>query len=120
MYGLNNEQGKLLPFSPFGMRHVSRSPMQLISPGSNGEDVKEMYYYLDSTPTHSYMKFLYKYPQATFPYDQLLEENRNRSREVGEFELMDTDVFDEDRYWDVFVEVSVWSAPGFHESSICV
>ncbi|WVQ99883.1 hypothetical protein IAU59_007026 [Kwoniella sp. CBS 9459] len=72
--------------------------------GNHGEDVKEVYYYLDSTPTHSYMKYLYKYPQATFPYEQLKEESRNRSREVNEFELMDTDVFDEDRYWDVFVE----------------
>ena len=68
--------------------------------------MKEIYYYLDSTPTHSYMKYLYKYPQAEFPYEQLKEESRNRSREVNEFELMDTDVFDEDRYWDVFVEVS--------------
>ncbi|WWD18946.1 hypothetical protein CI109_103402 [Kwoniella shandongensis] len=72
--------------------------------GNHGEDVKELYYYLDSTPTHSYMKYLYKYPQAEFPYEQLKEESRNRSREVAEFELMDTDVFDEDRYWDVFVE----------------
>jgi hypothetical protein len=64
-----------------------------------------VYYYLDSTPTHSYMKYLYKYPQAEFPYEQLKDESRNRSREVNEFELMDTDVFDEDRYWDVFVEV---------------
>ncbi|WVO15911.1 hypothetical protein L204_103576 [Cryptococcus depauperatus] len=74
------------------------------SQGNHGEDVKELYYYLDSTPTHSYMKYLYKYPQAEFPYEQLKEENRNRSKEVTEFELMDTDVFDEDRYWDVYVE----------------
>lgn len=74
--------------------------------GNHGEDVKEVYYYLDSTPTHSYMKYLYKYPQTEFPYQQLKEENQNRSREVGEFELMDTDLFDEDRYWDVYVEVS--------------
>ncbi|ODN78976.1 hypothetical protein L202_04489 [Cryptococcus amylolentus CBS 6039] len=72
--------------------------------GNHGEDVKEIYYYLDSTPTHSYMKYLYKYPQAEFPYEQLKEENANRSKEVSEFELMDTDVFDEDRYWDVYVE----------------
>jgi hypothetical protein len=65
-----------------------------------------MYWYLDSTPTHSYMKFLYKYPQSAFPYEQIKEENQNRSRDVTEFELMDTDVFDEDRYWDIFVEVS--------------
>lgn len=75
--------------------------------GNHGEDVKEVYYYLDSTPTHSYMKYLYKYPQAAFPYQQLKDENQNRSREVGEFELMDTDLFDENRYWDVYVEVSL-------------
>jgi hypothetical protein len=74
------------------------------SQGNHGEDVKELYYYLDSTPTHSYMKYLYKYPQSPFPYEQLRQESANRSREVNEFELMDTDVFDEDRYWDVFVE----------------
>lgn len=72
--------------------------------GNHGEDVKELYYYLDSTPTHSYMKFLYKYPQAAYPYEQLIEENQHRSREVSEFEIMDSDVFDGDRYWDVFVE----------------
>jgi hypothetical protein len=74
------------------------------SEGNHGEDVKEIYYYLDSTPTHSYMKYLYKYPQAEFPYERLLDENRSRSKEVGEFELMDTGVFDEDRYFDVRVE----------------
>ncbi|GHJ89324.1 hypothetical protein NliqN6_5726 [Naganishia liquefaciens] len=72
--------------------------------GNHGEDVKEIYYYLDSTPTHSYMKFLYKYPQMAYPYEQLLEENAQRSREVPEYELMDTEAFDEDRYWDIFVE----------------
>ena len=76
------------------------------SQGNHGEDVKELYYYLDSTPTHSYMKYLYKYPQGKYPYQQLIEESQNRSREVAEFELMDTDLFDEDRYWDIFVEVS--------------
>jgi hypothetical protein len=75
--------------------------------GNHGEDVKEIYYYLDSTPTHSYMKFLYKYPQMAYPYEQLLEENAQRSREVPEYELMDTEAFDEDRYWDIFVEVSL-------------
>ncbi|KAG8785143.1 hypothetical protein FRC20_001870 [Serendipita sp. 405] len=74
--------------------------------GNHGEDVKELYYYLDSTPTHSYMKYLYKYPQRPFPYDQLVRENANRSRDVNEYELLDTDSFDEDRYWDVFVEYS--------------
>ncbi len=74
------------------------------SEGNHGEDVKEIYYYLDSTPTHSYMKFLYKYPQGEFPYEQLINENRNRSKLEREFELIDTGVFDEDRYFDVFVE----------------
>ncbi|HXG94455.1 MAG TPA: glucosidase [Blastocatellia bacterium] len=74
------------------------------SEGNHGEDVKEYYFYLDSTPTHSYMKFLYKYPQAEFPYARLIEENRRRSKRELEFELMDTGVFDENRYFDVFVE----------------
>ncbi|MEW6320365.1 MAG: glucosidase [Acidobacteriota bacterium] len=72
--------------------------------GNHGEDVKEQYFYLDCTPTHSYMKWLYKYPQAAFPYEALVEENRRRSREEPEYELTDTGVFDEDRYFDVFVE----------------
>jgi hypothetical protein len=72
--------------------------------GNHGEDVKEYYFYLDSTPTHSYMKYLYKYPQAAFPYDELVEENRRRDRRNLEYELIDTGVFDEDRYFDVFVE----------------
>jgi len=72
--------------------------------GNHGEDVKEYYFYLDSTPTHSYMKFLYKYPQLEFPYTRLVEENRRRGKHDPEFELMDTGVFDEDRYFDVFVE----------------
>ena len=71
--------------------------------GNHGEDVKEYYYYLDSTPTHSYMEFLYKYPQKEFPYAQLVAENRNRKRTDLEFELIDTGVFDENRYFDVFV-----------------
>ena len=75
--------------------------------GNHGEDVKELYYYLDSTPTHSYMKFLYKYPQKAYPYEDLVRENQHRGREVVEFEVLDSDVFDEDRYWDVFVEVRV-------------
>ena len=74
------------------------------SQGNHGEDVKEYYWYLDATPTHSYMKFLYKYPQAAFPYQQLVEENQRRGREALEFELLDTGVFAEDRYFDVFVE----------------
>jgi len=72
--------------------------------GNHGEDVKELYYYLDSSPTHSYMKMLYKYPQAEFPYARLLEENRRRTRMDPEFELLDTGLFDEDNYFDVFVE----------------
>jgi hypothetical protein len=74
------------------------------SEGNHGEDVKEYYFYLDSTPTHSYMRALYKYPQAAFPYARLVEENRRRSRVEPEFELLDTGVFEEDRYFDVFVE----------------
>ncbi|HYE72095.1 MAG TPA: glucosidase, partial [Blastocatellia bacterium] len=72
--------------------------------GNHGEDVKEYYFYLDSTPTHSYMKFLYKYPQSEFPYAQLVERNRQRGKREPELELIDTGVFDEDRYFDVFVE----------------
>jgi hypothetical protein len=74
------------------------------SESNHGEDVKEYYFYLDSTPTHSYMKYLYKYPQSEFPYRDLVETNRHRSREEFEYELLDTGVFDEDRYFDVFVE----------------
>ena len=72
--------------------------------GNHGEDVKEVYYYLDATPTHSYLKMLYKYPQRPFPYTWLIEENRRRDRSQPEFELIDTDAFDENRYFDVFVE----------------
>src|SRR5215831_11900768 len=72
--------------------------------GNHGEDVKEYYFYLDCTPSHSYMKFLYKYPQRAFPYARLVEENRRRGRQALECELLDTGVFDEDRYFDVFVE----------------
>jgi|HubBroStandDraft_6_1064221.scaffolds.fasta_scaffold00488_18 hypothetical protein len=72
--------------------------------GNHGEDAKEYYFYLDSTPSHSYMKYLYKYPQAEFPYAMLVEENRRRDKSQPEFELLDTGVFDEDRYFDVFVE----------------
>jgi Mannosylglycerate hydrolase MGH1-like glycoside hydrolase domain len=74
------------------------------SEGNHGEDVKEYYFYLDSTPTHSYMKYLYKYPQEEFPYRDLVETNGRRSREEFEYELLDTGVFDTDRYFDVFVE----------------
>jgi len=72
--------------------------------GNHGEDVKEVYYFLDNTPTHSYQKLLYKYPQRAFPYQQLLEENARRTRQDPEFELLDTGIFGENRYFDVFIE----------------
>src|SRR5207342_3129180 len=71
--------------------------------GNHGEDVKEYFFYLDSTPTHSYMRYLYKYPQREYPYALLVAENRRRTRESPEFELLDTGIFEEDRYFDVFV-----------------
>src|SRR5215208_8144750 len=74
------------------------------SEGNHGEDVKEYYFYLDSTPTHSYMKYLYKYPQAEYPYERLIAENRRRGVTEPEYELMDTGVFAENCYFDVFVE----------------
>jgi hypothetical protein len=74
------------------------------SEGNHGEDVKEYYFYLDSTPTHSYMKYLYKYPQAAYPYEDLIKTNRQRNKNELEYELLDTGIFDEDRYFDVFVE----------------
>jgi len=72
--------------------------------GNHGEDVKEYYFYLDSTPTHSYLKFLYKYPQVAYPYADLVAENQRRGREAMEYELLDTGIFDDNRYFDVFVE----------------
>ena len=90
-----NEQDPILKERLFGLSG---------NEGNHGEDVKECYFYLDSTPTHSYMKFLYKYPQRAFPYLQLLEENRRRTRQDREFELVDTGVFADDRYFDIFVE----------------
>jgi hypothetical protein len=74
------------------------------SEANHGEDVKEYYFYLDSTPTHSYMKYLYKYPQREYPYDNLIETNKRRNRNDMEYELLDTGIFNEDRYFDVFVE----------------
>ncbi len=74
------------------------------SEGNHGEDVKEQYFYLDSTPTHSYLKYLYKYPQPAYPYAQLVQESRRRTSREPEYELLDTGIFDEDRYFDVFVE----------------
>jgi hypothetical protein len=80
------------------------------SEGNHGEDVKEYYFYLDSTPTHSYMKYLYKYPQASYPYEDLIEGNQRRGRHDFEYELLDTGVFDDNRYFDVFVEYAKASA----------
>jgi hypothetical protein len=93
--GLWNKKDAILKERLFGLSS---------SEGNHGEDVKEIYYYLDSSPTHSYMKMLYKYPQAAFPYDQLLEENRRRTRKDPEFELTDTGIFNDDKYFDVFIE----------------
>src|SRR5690349_18799221 len=90
-----NEKDAILKERLFGLTN---------SEGNHGEDVKELYWYLDATPSHSYLKMLYKYPQREFPYAQLLEENRQRGKEEPEFELLDTGIFDDDRYWDVFVE----------------
>ena len=72
--------------------------------GNHGEDCKELYYYLDNTPTHSYMKYLYKYPQAKFPYTRMLNENKKRSKLEREYEILDTGVFDDNKYFDVFIE----------------
>ena len=80
------------------------------SQGNHGEDVKEYYFYLDSTPTHSYMKYLYKYPQAEYPYVDLIETNKHRGRNDMEYELLQTGVFDQDRYFDVFVEYAKQAA----------
>jgi hypothetical protein len=74
------------------------------SEGNHGEDVKELYYYVDSTPTHSYMKMLYKYPQNEFPYKQIIEENQKRSRADTEFEIEQTGIFDNNEYFDIFIE----------------
>ncbi len=90
-----NERDPILKERMFGLTN---------SEGNHGEDVKEYYFYIDSTPTHSYMKYLYKYPQRAFPYRDLVETNGRRSREEFEYELLDTGIFDDDRYFDVFVE----------------
>ncbi|KAG0643979.1 Six-hairpin glycosidase-like protein [Tuber brumale] len=74
--------------------------------GNHGESLKEAHFHLDNTPTHSYMKYLYKYPQRKFPYEKLVEENGKRSRDVPEFTLMDTGIFKDDRYWDIFIETA--------------
>jgi hypothetical protein len=90
-----NERDPLLKERLFGLTN---------NEGNHGEDVKEYYFYVDSTPTHSYMKFLYKYPQREFPYGDLVDTNRRRSRDELEYELLDTGIFDDDRYFDVEVE----------------
>ena len=90
-----NERDPILKERLFGVTN---------SEGNHGEDVKEYYYYIDSTPTHSYMKFLYKYPQREFPYQDLVETNQRRSREEFEYELINTGIFDDNRYFDVFLE----------------
>ena len=90
-----NERDSILKERLFGLTN---------SEGNHGEDVKEYYFYIDSTPTHSYMKYLYKYPQRAFPYADLVQTNARRSRGEFEYELLDTDAFDDDRYFDVFVE----------------
>ena len=90
-----NEQDPILKERLFGLTNAQ---------GNHGEDVKEAYFYLDGTPTHSYMRMLYKYPQTAFPYQDLIDTNARRGPEVREYELIDTGVFDEDRYFDVFVE----------------
>jgi hypothetical protein len=93
-----NEQDPILKERLFGLTG---------SEGNHGEDVKEYYFYLDSTPTHSFMRFLYKYPQAAFPYSHLVDENRRRGRSEPEFELADTGVFNDGRYFDVTVEYAM-------------
>ncbi len=90
-----NERDPILKERLFGLTN---------SEANHGEDVKEYYFYIDSTPTHSYMKYLYKYPQREYPYRDLIETNRGRSRKEFEYELLDTGAFDDDRYFDVFVE----------------
>ena len=93
--GLWNRKDPILKERMFGLTN---------SQGNHGEDVKEYYFYLDSTPTHSYMKYLYKYPQAEYPYVDLIDTNKRRTRREMEYELLDTGIFNEDRYFDVFVE----------------
>jgi hypothetical protein len=90
-----NERDPILKERLFGLTNAE---------GNHGEDVKEVYYYLDGTPTHSYMRMLYKYPQAAFPYAALVEENRRRGPDRPEFELIDTGVFDDGRYFDIEIE----------------
>ncbi len=96
-----NEQDPILKERMFGLTG---------SEGNHGEDVKECYFFLDNTPTHTYMKALYKYPQAAFPYTQLVEENQRRGKSDREFELMDTGIFESNHYFDVLIEYAKASA----------
>ena len=100
-----NERDPILKERLFGLTN---------SEANHGEDVKEYDFYVDSTPTHSYMKYLYKYPQREYPYKNLIDTNRGRSREEFEYELLDTGVFDDDRYFDVFVEYAKKSPEDIH------
>ena len=93
--GFWNKKGAILKERYFGLTNHQ---------GNHGEDVKELYYYLDNTPSHSYMRMLYKYPQQEFPYRQLIEENKKRTKEEAEFEIIDTGIFDDDKYFDIFIE----------------
>ena len=90
-----NHQDKIVKERLYGMAG---------SEGNHGEDVKELYYYLDSTPTHSYMKMLYKYPHNEFPYKKIIEENSKRTRKDPEFEILETGIFDNNEYFDIFIE----------------
>lgn len=92
-----NEKDDILKERLFGLSNPE---------GNHGESIKDVHFYLDNTPTHSYMKYLYKYPQTKFPYEDLRKVNRERSRDVPEYNLIDTGVFNEDRYWDIFVETA--------------
>ena len=92
-----NEQDPIIKEKMFGLTG---------SQGNHGEDVKEYYFYLDNTPTHSYMKYLYKYPQSEYPYADLVQENQRRGKNEPEYELLDTGIFDEDKYFDIFIEYS--------------
>ena len=96
-----NEKDKILKERLFGLSNRE---------GNHGEDVKEYYYYLEATPTSSYLKFLYKYPQLEFPYDRLVAENKKRTRRDSEFELVDTGIFNESRYFDIFIEYAKLTA----------
>jgi len=87
--------------------HLKERLFGLSNPqGVHGESIKECHFHLDNTPTHSYMKFLYKLPQRAFPYEDLIKENARRSRQEREYNLVDTGIFKEDRYWDIFIETA--------------